>query len=230
MSNEPNAIGERSLRAEVNLYYDLYAPPAAGPRPLLLALHGYGSSKRHMMREAQQMAPEGWAIATLQGLHQHIRQPKEKGGPLRFGFGWLTNFKTEEYIALHHKFLLDVIAQLTSEDVADPQRIFLLGFSQTCALNFRFAFTHPNVLRGIVGMCGGVPGDWTTNELYQPINAPILYLHGTQDEFYPPAQIAANAEKLRERAPVVTVHAYAAGHDFTDPMRADVSEWLRGLV
>jgi phospholipase/carboxylesterase len=219
-------INERSLRAEVKLYYDVYAPESGGPRPLLLALHGYGSSKRHIMREAQEMAPVGFAVAALQGLHQHIRQPREKGGPLRFGFGWLTSFQSEEYVTLHHKFILDVIAQLTNEGVADPQNLFLLGFSQTCALNFRFAFTHPDILRGVVGMCGGIPGDWAANELYQLTKAPVFYLHGTQDEFYPPAQIAANAAKLRERAADVTLRAYDAGHDFTQPMRDDIRQWL----
>ncbi len=220
----------RAVTAQINLYYDLDAPAAGGPRPLLLALHGYGASKRQIMREAQQMAPEGFAVAALQGFHQHIKQPFERGVPLRFAFGWQTNFKAEESIALHHQFILDVIAQLTGEGVADPARIFLLGFSQTCALNFRFAFTHPNILRGVIGMCGGIPGDWATSELYQSTDAPIFYLHGTQDEFYPPEQIAANAEKLRARARDVTVRAYDAGHDFTDPMRLDVCEWLRGLV
>jgi pimeloyl-ACP methyl ester carboxylesterase len=49
---------------------------------------------------------------------------------------------------------------LTDEGIADPARVFLLGFSQSCALNYRFAFTHPDRLRGVVGICGGIPGDW----------------------------------------------------------------------
>ena len=71
-----------SLRAEVRLYYDVWAPRAE-PSPLLLALHGYGSNKRWMMREARQHVPEGFAVATLQGPHQHMKEPREKGGPLR---------------------------------------------------------------------------------------------------------------------------------------------------
>jgi predicted esterase len=83
---------DRSLAARINLYYDLHTT-VPGPAPLLIALHGYGANKRQMMREAQRMAPEGFAIASLQGFHQHIREPREAGGPLRFGFGWLTNFR-----------------------------------------------------------------------------------------------------------------------------------------
>jgi len=81
-----------TLSARINLYYDLRSS-ANTSAPLLIALHGYGASKRYMMREAQLMAPDGFAIASLQGFHQHMREPKEKGGPLRFSFGWLTNFR-----------------------------------------------------------------------------------------------------------------------------------------
>ncbi len=56
---------ERSLKAEIKLYYDL-RQPATLPAPLLIALHGYGANKRQMMREAQQMASENLAIASLQ--------------------------------------------------------------------------------------------------------------------------------------------------------------------
>ena len=65
---------------------------------------------------------------------------------------------------------------LTSEGVADPARIFLLGFSQSCALNYRFAFTYPDRLRGVIGICGGLPGDWETSALYQPTKAAVFHL------------------------------------------------------
>src|SRR5678815_2275704 len=92
---------DRALEARVNLYYDL-RPGEISPAPLLIALHGYGANKRQMMREAQLLAPDRFAIASLQGFHQHIKEPREHGGPLRFGFGWLTNIRSEESVAVHH--------------------------------------------------------------------------------------------------------------------------------
>src|ERR1044072_9434274 len=141
---------DRTLAAEIKLYYDLYAPEADAPRPLLIALHGYGASKRQMMREARQLAPDGFGIASLQAFHQHIRAPKEAGEPLRYGFGWVTNFHPEDSVKLHHRALLDLIASLVAERIADARRIFLLGFSQSCGINYRFAFTHADSLRGVV--------------------------------------------------------------------------------
>ena len=216
---------ERVLTATINLYYDLYVPDTR-PAPLLIALHGYGANKRQMMREARQMVPDNFAIASLQGFHQHIKEPKEVGGPLRFGFGWLTNFKSEEAVAVHHQAVLDLIATLVNEGVADEHRIFLLGFSQTCALNFRFAFTHPDKLRGVIGICGGMPGDWETSEVYQPTEAAVLFLSGTRDEFYPPSRVGDYGERLKLRARDVDVRGHDAAHEFVPSMREDVRPWL----
>ena len=176
---------DRILEARINLYYDLRRGTVS-PAPLLIALHGYGANKRQMMREAQLMAPQQFAIASVQGFHQHIKEPREAGSPLRFGFGWLTNFKSEESVAIHHRAMLDLIKILTDEGIADPARIFLLGFSQSCALNYRFAFTHPRNLRGVVGICGGIPGDWETSTAFRETQLDVFHLAGTRDEFYPP--------------------------------------------
>lgn len=228
IAEENSRAEERSLPAQVKFYYDLHVASPT-PAPLLVALHGYGASKRQMMREARRMAPEGFAVAALQGFHQHIREPKEEGGPLRYGFGWVTNFHPEESIRLHHRALLDLIDTLAGEGTADPARVFLLGFSQSCALNYRFAFTHAERLRGVVGVCGGLPGDWETGELYRQTEAAVLHLTGERDEFYPPARVRPYREQLRSRAGDVEVRAYDAGHEITEPMREDVRAWLRKL-
>ncbi|MDX6530593.1 MAG: phospholipase/carboxylesterase [Blastocatellia bacterium] len=216
---------ERSLSAEIKLYYDLDAAQTT-PAPLLIALHGYGANKRQMMREARAVVPAGFAIASLQGPHQHLRDPKESGGPLRFGFGWLTNFRSEESVAIHHRALLDLIESLVADGIADQRRIFLLGFSQSCALNYRFAFTHPKVLRGVSGICGGMPGDWNTSELYKETDAAVFHLSGERDEFYPPLRTADYAVQLRERASDVEFKSYDAGHEIVQAMRDDMRDWL----
>ena len=218
-----------ALAAEVKLYYDVYAP-GGGAAPLLLALHGYGSNKGWMMREARQHAPEGFAVAALQGPHQHMKEPREKGGPLRYGFGWVTNFRPEESQALHHRAVLDLVGALVARGVAQSGRVFLMGFSQSCALNYRFAFTHREVLRGVVGICGGLPGDWETSGRYGETRASVLHLSGTRDEFYPPGRVAPYAEQLRRRARDVETRAYDAAHEFVPEMRGDVRAWLAQRV
>ena len=218
---------ERRLSAQINLYYDVIPAHAEGA-PLLIALHGYGANKWHAMREARMIVPDGFAIAALQGPHQHLREPKEKGGPLRYGFGWLTNFHPEESVAVHHHGLLEMIEALIREGIADPKQIFLLGFSQSCALNYRFAFTHTNVLRGVIGICGGLPGDWETNSNYQRTEAAVFHLAGDKDEYYGPSRVESYARQLRQRAGDVEMRSYDAAHEISQAMRQDIRDWLLG--
>jgi predicted esterase len=225
-TDETTFEADRTLSGEVRLYYDVYAPSRL-PAPLLVALHGYGSNKGWMMREAREHAPEGFAVAALQGFHQHIKEPREKGGPLRYGFGWLTSFRPEDSVALHHRALAEMCDALVARGVARRASIFLMGFSQSCALNFRFAFTRRDILRGVIGICGGMPGDWETSDIYGETRASVLYLSGARDEFYPPERVGSYGERLRARARDVETKVYEeAGHEFVPAMRADVRAWL----
>ena len=228
--NDTELQVDRALEARINLYYDL-RPGAIPTAPLLIALHGYGANKRYMMREAQLMAPPQFAIASLQGFHQHMKEPREPGGPLRFGFGWLTNFRPEESVAVHHRALIDLIEILSAEGIADPARVFLLGFSQSCALNYRFAFTHPERLRGVVGICGGIPGDWETSSTYRNAEIDVLHIAGTRDEFYTPERVRDYQRQLKTRARSVEFKSYNAAHEIIPEMRPDVVQWLiaRGM-
>jgi predicted esterase len=216
---------DQRLSARINLYYDLQPAPNS-PAPLLIALHGYGAFKETMMREAQQMAPDGFAIASLQGFHQHMKEPRQPGGPPRYGFGWLTSYRSEESVAVHHQAVLDLIDKLAGDGVADPLRVFLLGFSQSCALNYRFAFTYPERLRGVVGICGGIPGDWETSTVYRQAAIDVFHLTGTEDEFYAPARVADYEKQLGTRARSVASKSYHAGHEIVPEMRSDVKQWL----
>ncbi|MBX3292959.1 MAG: hypothetical protein KF881_08720 [Acidobacteria bacterium] len=213
-----------TARAELELYYDVYVPEGlAKPAPLLIAVHGYGAHKRYMMSEARAVAGEKYVIASIEAPHPHYR-PTAEG--YRIGYGWLSDQRPEQHIRLHHKFVLDVIEALDSEGLIDRGRVLIYGFSQACALNFRFAFTYPEILRGVIGVCGGIPGDIDTNENYRPFSAETLYLYGNDDEFYTQEQFAGYDAKLRSLLPNYTSKQYTAKHEITDEMRADIRKVL----
>lgn len=216
--NNDEVQTDLTFTVPIQLYYDLFVPEGLiKSAPLLIAVHGYGAHKRYMMREARNIAPTGFVIASIQAPHQHYRRTNDG---YRVGFGWLTDHKPNEYVKLHHKFVLDLIDKLATE------RVFLFGFSQACALNFRFAFTYPEVLQGIIGVCGGIPGDLDTNPTYKPFSAETFYLFGDDDEFYTQEQFANFNKKLSETLPNYRSNHYTAKHEITDEMRADMREWL----
>jgi phospholipase/carboxylesterase len=214
------------FKTEIKLYYDLYVPENAPERaPLLVAVHGYGAHKQYMMSETRRIAPENFVIASLQAPHPHFHP---KGGEYKTRFGWLPEYKTGESIRIHHDFLREVIEKLESENVIDADKIYLYGFSQACALNFRFAFTYPERLRGVIGVCGGIPSDFEENEIYKPLKADVFYLYAKQDEFYPLEKYRDFKEKLKKRLNIFTSNEYDAKHEITDEMRADIKTWLAG--
>lgn len=220
-----NLLTDLSIKTRINLYYDLFIPEGIQKNaPLLLAVHGYGAHKRYMMREARTVAPKNFVIVSVQAPHQHFRRT-DKG--YRIGFGWLTDYKNEESVLLHHNFLLEIIERLTAQELIDPSKIFLYGFSQACALNFRFAFTFPEIPRGVVGVCGGIPGDLETNPIYRPTDADVFYLYNDEDEFYPLEKYKSFADKLDDYLPNFKSEHYNAKHEITEPMRADITIWLK---
>src|SRR5258708_34974673 len=144
-----------AMTAEINLYYDLFIPEnIKKPAPLLIAVHGYGAHKRYMMREARAVADDNFVIAAIQAPHPHFRRTDDG---YRVGFGWLSDQKSEEYVRLHHKFVLDVIEELALNGLIDRKRVFMYGFSQACALDFRVSFTFPEMLQRVSGVCRGIP-------------------------------------------------------------------------
>ena len=212
------------ITAEIKLYYDLHVPENLRARaPLLIAIHGYGAHKRYMMRQAQMVAPERSVIASLQAPHQHFSKLAEG---YRIGFGWLTDHKPGEYIALHHYFVNEVIERLAAKDLIDRNRIFIFGFSQAVALNFRYAFTYPEVLRGVIAVCGAIPGDLETNPSYKPFSAETFYLYGDDDEFYTQEKFKEFDKKLAEKLPNYRSKQYRAKHEITDEMRTDIKNFL----
>lgn len=179
------------------------------------------------MREARSVAADRFVIAAIEAPHPHYRRTDDG---YRIGYGWLSDQRPEQHIGLHHKFVLDVIENLDRGELIDREQIFIYGFSQACALNFRFAFTYPDVLKGVIGVCGGVPGDLETNGVYRPFEGETFYLYGDDDEFYSQEQFAAFNDKLASRLPNYRSKHYAAKHEITDEMREDISLFLKEQV
>lgn len=220
-----NLQTDLSVKTEINLYYDLLVPDNLEKNaPLLISVHGYGAHKRYMMREAQLVAPENFVIASLQAPHQHFRQT-DSG--YKIGFGWLTDHRADESVKVHHDFINKTVENLAEKLSINEREIYLLGFSQACALNFRYAFTFPEKIKSIVGICGGVPSDLETNEIYKPLDADAFYLYSDADEFYSLEKYENYVERLEKKVTNLKTKKYHAAHEITGEMREDVKRFLK---
>src|SRR5205085_9401167 len=111
------------------------------------------------------------------------------------------------------------------------RRVFLMGFSQACGVNFRYAFTragtHPNRVRGVVAICGGIPGDWEQPGKYEGGDIDVLYVAAERDEFYTPERMRQKAEALKRRARSVELQFFDAKYEVPRESYPVIDEWLR---
>jgi phospholipase/carboxylesterase len=217
---------ERATEQRIKLYYDLYVPDEATrrPKPLLVALHGYEGNKESMMAIAQKINSRDFIIASLQAPNAFFVRAGDEARP-KIGFGWMMQYKAADTIWLHHKTLISIIEDTAAEHAVDRRAIFLLGFSQSVSLNYRFAFTRPNKIRGVVAICGGIPGDWD-EEKYYKTDTDVLVIAGETDEFYPIERTRTFKESLESRARSVDFVSYPAGHVFPRDSLPLINEWM----
>ena len=221
-------ISEKSVPQTIQMHYDLYVPEREKndePLPLLIALHGYEGNKESMMNLARKINEKDFLIASVQAPNAFFMRDESEPRKARVGFGWMMIYKAHETIALHHRTLQAVIEQTAAEYPVDRQKIFLLAFSQSVALNYRFTFTYPNTIRGVVAVCGGIPGDWQ-EEKYHRSDTDILIIAGETDETYPIERARTFKDALAMRAHDVKFQSYPAGHVFMRESLPVINQWL----
>jgi predicted esterase len=122
------------------------------------------------------------------------------------------------------------VAEEAGREFSIPrERRLLVGFSQLVALNHRLAATHPDAVRGVIAICGGLPGDWEAGS-YQQVTAAVLHLARRDDEYYPPAATACYAERLQRRAADVEFQMMDGGHHMPSRGNRIVAPWLGRIL
>jgi predicted esterase len=221
---------EKFLVTPVRCYYELELPQAPRRRkrwPLLLAMHGYEGNKDSMMRVARRVADGRMVVISLQGPNQFFRHSGD-GEPKNFpvGFGWGTTYKMEDSIKIHHRNVCALISLATRKYHADPSGVFLMAFSQACAYNYRFVFTHQHQVRGVVAVCGGVPGDWHENPHYSAARTHILHIAAARDEWYTREKNLQFRRQLARRAASLDFRFYNSTHRFPRSSIPHIRKWI----
>ncbi len=214
----------RSFTLPLRCNYLLHAPEKPSHDALLVvALHGHAMTPLEMLRLSTPLAGDEHYMAALQGPYQLWSDPVN-GGERRVVFHWGTSFEPEHSRRLHHEMVLHVQRELSFP----PERTVLLGFSQSVSYNYRFAGTHPERVAGVIGICGGLPGDWDDAH-YKSTDAAALHIATRQDQWYKPEVTGTYAERLRPRYRTVEFHLLEGGHRIPSAARPLVRSWLAAL-
>ena len=215
-----------TFSARLDCHYLLRAPHSVDDRTLLVVtLHGFSANPEVMLRLTANMFGPGPVIASLQGPNQFFLSASRPD----VGYGWNTSRHAASSIRLHHDMVLHVLSEAGRVYGIPPERRFLAGFSQPVSLNYRFAATCPDAVRGVVGLCGGIPSDWET-AAYRPVTASVLHIARRADEYYAPEVTEQYPARLRIRVSDVEFHQLDGGHRFPSQGTPIVERWLSRIL
>jgi predicted esterase len=219
-------IQDRTFSARLDCHYLLHTPDVVDAHTLLVVtLHGFGTNPGAMLQPTARLFDSPPVIASLQGPNQFFLGDATRD----VGYGWITGRRPAESIRLHHDMVLQVADEAGAHFGIPRERRLLVGFSQAVALNYRFVASYPDAVRGVIGICGGLPSDWEDGA-YQPVTAAVLHIARRDDEFYPPSATERYAERLRRRASDVEFHLIDGGHKMPSSGSGIVAPWLRRIL
>lgn len=217
---------DRSFSARLDCHYLFRKPAVVDDRtPLVVTLHGFGASPEMMLYLTGRLFERPAVIASVQGPNQFFLEMDTRN----VGYGWTTSRRPAESIRLHHEMVMHVAETIGAEFSVPVGRRLLVGFSQSVGLNYRLVATYPQTFRGVVGICGGLPGNWDEGP-YQPVTASVLHIARRSDTAYPPNVTEHYSERLRRRASDVEFQLIEGGHQMPSNGHQLVEPWLRRIL
>lgn len=205
--------------------------PARGPRGghHALVLHGLGDSLHGWKGAAPVLALDelGWVF---------VDAPIEYYG----GFSWFgidlggsaPRVDLDEFADSRAK-LEELIGHLLGRLGIGPDRLFLVGFSQGCAMALDVALRSAEPFAGVVGISGFIPtlADYPAAFGAAAKRQRALLTHGRWDDVIPIDWARMQAERLRALGVEAEWREYDKPHSL-DPEReiADIRSWLRARM
>lgn len=195
--------------------------------PLLLLLHGYGGN------ELQLFEPTLHFDARL--LIISARAPIPYGGGEPESYIWFKLIQTPEgetadlQEGLHSLMLIfKFISEAVVAYSADPQRVYLLGFSQGAILSGSIALVRPDMVAAAVVVSGLIPPEVLSfNAAPEHLaNLPLLIAHGIADARVPVEQARASRDMLAALPVKLTYREYPMEHEISVGCLADIAIWL----
>ncbi|ARV05395.1 phospholipase [Polaribacter sp. SA4-10] len=150
--------------------------------PLLILLHGYGSNEQDLFSFAEEL-PDDFLIISAQA-------------PFSMGFNayaWYSiNFddKNGKFSDLEQaKESIDKIAvfidDIKKKYNTNPDKTFLLGFSQGAILSYSLSFFYPNKVQNVIALSGYINTELLPETISKDITTSYYSSHGSVDQVLP---------------------------------------------
>jgi len=191
--------------------------------PLLILLHGYGSNEQDLFSFSEEL-PDDFLIVSAQA-------------PLAMTFGsyaWYSiNFDdiNGKFSDLKEaKNSIDKISNFIDEIKikynTNPDKTFLLGFSQGAILSYSLSFFYPNKVQYVVALSGYINTDLLPESISKDITTEYYCSHGIVDQVLP-IEWARNSKPFLDNLNVKNVYSeYPVGHGVAPQNFFSFKKWL----
>lgn len=202
-----------------------FPAPAQSPEspsrfPTILALHGRGSNEEDLISLAPHL-PQGLLWISPRA-------------PLVLGPGSYEWYRVRvigrpepDQVLASLETIDHFIDEVLATYPIDPQRLFLLGFSQGSILSMCYALTHPSRVTGVIAQSGYIPNnvDLEVDEL-RVKGKPFLLTHGEQDTMLPIEWGRASRDRLQELGVDLEYQEFPMGHNVSMESLEVIHAWL----
>ncbi|CRL47436.1 MULTISPECIES: alpha/beta hydrolase [Pseudomonas] len=215
------------LQSDLPLKYLEQANPESQHQPLVIFLHGYGSNEQDLFGIKDDLP------ATYTYLSVRAPMTLEEGS-----YQWFTkkgegayNGKTGD-LKSSGQVLLDFIAQAAKKYHTEPDKVFLVGFSQGAIMSYEVALRHPEAVGGIAALSGRVlpvlKSALKPDENLQKLA--IFIGHGKEDNRLPYKDGTDADTLLKSLSLKPEFHGYEGlGHNISEAEIVDLNAWLQRL-
>ena len=218
VENAPQLVQTGPEQFEAGLIYRYQMPSGPGPYPTAVMLHGrFGTED--VMWVFRKTIPQPWLVVAPraplpdEGYFSWLLQPPDK---------WPDLAAFTPAVEALTRFL----RALPSLYNADPERIYLLGFSQGAAVAFATALMIPKLVRGVAGLVGFAPEVPPEQVAGKLDGMPAFIAAGTQDRTVPYDRAQHAAELLRRAGPEEEYNKYTTGHKIPADGIKDLRAWF----
>jgi len=205
------------------VYYSVRVSDEPGPRPLLIALHGFGQNASDFAKVFEPLVEKGITVVAPQAANQFYTNIKKR----QVGFTWLTAYQRDQSIQDFANYMEELFRILCGRFEIDQQQVFLAGFSQGGAMAFR-TWVHSSLpVKGIISCAGDLPED-CSRHLNRVDSVPVLLIHGSDDRYVLPEKSENAKVLLEEREFPVRLLYFSGGHYVTSKVLPDIETMILG--
>ncbi|MFD2565739.1 alpha/beta hydrolase [Pseudotenacibaculum haliotis] len=207
-----------------SLHYIVREPKKGSENPpLLVLLHGYGSNELDLFSFADEL-PDELLIVSL-------RAPYEMGFG---GYAWYAinldaeNNKFSDLVQARESLtkIASLIDELKTQYNSDPEKTFLLGFSQGAILSYALSFNHPNKVQHVVALSGYINHDLMPENIEEKFNTDYYISHGSVDQVLP-VDWARKASPFLDSLGLNNVYSeYPVGHGVAPQNFFSFKKWI----